>query len=433
MLRLLRLIEISKGATVMAVEFISRSGARAGEPNAYEVVWPEGRILLDCGAGTGEPLYLSKLSRPDLVWISHAHGDHCGGLLKLKERFPQTGVIATVTTRRMLGPMLAPGSGGYDQGRVGALVRQIEGIEEGRFTSVGGLPGVRVMALPGGHVPGAAMLLMEIEVGAGAGEKKRLLYTGDFCTHDQATVEGAGAPVLKEGTRVDVVVMEAMLGTDREADCWEVGEARRGLEQCVEEAPGAVLFGVSSLGEAQEMAMIASGRRKVMVDEYLKPVIEKGIEAKRESTGQIEFGNRRQLKERLEVGGVVIAPGDQYQRGTAAAWLAGGLLDEEEATVVVLNRARKKTGAGRLVGTTRGARLKWWDREVELRARVVHHRWINHAPRWQLVGFAKLLQARKILLVHGSTGARWAVKRAMEEAGVESEIVVVTNQEPIRW
>lgn len=399
----------------MDVQFISHRGAQAGEANLHELRWPSGRLLLDCGADGQSADVLGQLQRPGAVWISHAHGDHCGGLLKLASRWPRMDVMATETTKRLLGFSLA----GVDETggrRAESVARRVKPVPMQRFEPIPGCQGAQIMALGAGHVPGAAMALVRLP------DDTCVLYTGDFCTHDQAVVEGAGIPKLKGNTQIDAVVMESMLATDEEADRIDWGDEASSMVEEIRQADGAVLIGVSAVGESVEVAtLLAEAGLDVMVDDYLRPV----FEATGASTVRIDFGDRRRMKHRLVAGATVVAVGDQYQRATTAARLAAALLDDGSATLVVLNRARSRTGAGRLVETNRGESIRWAGRQMPLEATVVHRRLINHAPRWQLEAMIRGVGAAKTLLVHGPTGARWALKRSVEKGGYDGEVVVV--------
>ena len=413
----------------MTVEFISCSGAKAGQPNAHMIVSSGGRILLDCGSERrSPPKYLAEMERPDVLWISHAHGDHCGALLDLMEKWPKLAVMATKDTVKLLRVALDGGRSASISARVDAVLRRIRRVPWRKFRPLPGVEGARIMAVEAGHIPGAAMAVLEIEDGE---RTRRVLYTGDFCTHDQTVVKGAGVPVFEGG--VDWVICEAMLANDKEADSLEYRNEADALRLAVEEAVGPVLIGVSSIGESAEVAaLLASTKKRVMADEYLREVLEVSREALgQELWSKLTFGDRRRLKGHLSADGVVIAPGDQYRRKTAAAVLAEPLLSDPSATIVVLNRARKKTGAGRLLSAKRGGLVDWQGRDVKLGASVIHRRLINHAPRWQLKGLLMGVGAQKTFLVHGTTGARWGLKRALKRDGFAGEVEVVEVGE--RW
>ncbi len=402
----------------MVDHFISYRGAKAGQPNAHGLVIGEKRLLLDCGAG----LKPEDVERPDWIWVSHAHGDHCRGMLALLKRWPDVSVLATEETRRLL--PLALSKGRQPSSQVEAICRRVEPLPWGQYRRLSDDGGLQVMVLRAGHCPGAAMLMVEKTEGQRC--QGRVLYTGDFCTHNQQVVEGAGAPVVSDGRGVDMLIMESMLATDEEADglYWE-REARR-LVEMVEGANGPVLMGAMAIGEAQEVAALIAdtSSRRVLVDSYMEPHFEAlGLD------GRYRFGDRRQMRGRLRGGGVVICSGARFQSGTTSAYLARELVTDERATIAVLNRCRKGTGAGRLLTTERGELIQWEGRQVELKAEVQRYRLINHAPRWQLLGMIDGVGATTTHLVHGSTGARWALKRACEAQEVSGEVVVTDRGE----
>lgn len=411
------------------MEFISHRGAEAGEPNAHEVIGPSARVLLDCGAGGRGPDYVDALTRPDAVWISHAHRDHCGAVLKLLSRWPRLPVMATEATKKLLRFALrTSGDNPANEARIEAVCRRIAVVPWRRFRAVPGADGAQIMALPAGHVPGAAMAVVQFDDPQSG--HQRAVYTGDFCTHDQLVVSGAGIPGPDGQFPIDVVISEAMLANDREADEVDWDDEARRLVEAVQNANGAVLAGVASIGESAVVAaLLARAGVEVMVDEYLRPALEVSRAQFGDHWKRLSFGDRRRLRGRLRAGAVVVAPGDQYRRNTAAAALADPLVDDPSATLVVLNRARKKTGAGRLVATDSGDSIQWQGRSAVRRARVVYRRLLNHAPRWQLMGFIQGVDAPKTLLVHGPTGSRWGLKRALAKRGYTGAVEVVRSGE----
>ncbi len=262
------------------------------------------------------------------------------------------------------------------------------------------------------------MALVEIDV-ADRSEPIRVLYTGDFCTHELVTLSGAGLPVL-DG-RIDALVIETVLAADAKADEVEYESEVARLREVVAAQPGPVLVGVTSVGESTEVAAVLEGVGKVvLVDEFLRPLFE--------AVGRDgEFGDRRRMREHLATGGVVIAPGDQLRAHSSGGRLLGEIEEDDTARVVVLNRAREKTPAGRLVrrGVGRGEGGQAGG------ASVSRHLLINHAPRWQLMAMIQGLAPRRTFLVHGTTGARWALKRALEGGGYRGDVVVVEEGEEL--
>lgn len=414
----------------MTLSFISHSGARAGQPNAHELVGPSARVLLDCGAAGGDGGYVDELQRPSVVWISHAHRDHAGAVLELLSRWPRLVVVATATTAKLLRFALGAG-GAREAARVDAACRRIKTLGWRRFEPIPRCDGVRMMALRAGHVSGSAMVVVEIN---GGSRRRTVLYTGDFCTHDQAVVSGGGIPRKKGGFSVDALISEAMLANDRKANdvVWS-DEADR-LAEAARKTSGPLLAGVEAIGESLEVtATLIRAGVSVMVDEYLRPVFEACSHQLEQVFSEISFGDRRRLRGCLRADGVVVACGTQYRSSTTAARLADELIDDPSATIAVFNRARSRTPAGRLLASKPGREIRWRGRSICRRTDVVYCRMINHAPRWQLRGFIAGLDADTTFLVHGPTGSRWGLKRALDKDGFGGSVEVVERGERYDW
>lgn len=409
----------------MMPSFISHSGATGQQPNAHELRLGDRRVLLDCGAVRQQTDYLDGVERPDAVWISHAHLDHCGALVDLVARWPRVELLATKTTRRLLRSALKAGTDAGKR-RVDGVVRRVTAVPYRSFHTLVHLDGARLMALPAGHVPGAAMAVVEWTQ---EGEKRRLLYTGDFCTHDQAVVSGAGVPHRPGGFSIDAVVSEAVLANDEQADQLVYSDEADALAEEIAAVDGPVVVGASAIADSVEVATLLSRSGvPVVVDDCFEPVFEACFDESDAASDAVSLIPRKRLAGRLEAGAVVITSGERFRSDTPAARLAELVIEDDDGAVAVVGRARSRTPAGKLVDTDGGGAIDWRGRTVELRCRVIRRRLIDHAPRWQLMGFLDAIGA-EVFLVHADDGARWGLKRAMDNEGFDPEITVVEPQE----
>ncbi|RAL20053.1 hypothetical protein DL240_19005 [Lujinxingia litoralis] len=409
--------------------FISLSGASAREPNAHLVgTGAAAGLLLDCGKVSGPADWLEAFGRegsgvgeaPQAVWVSHVHADHVGALAELVQRWPQVPVWMSAPTKALLPFALV--SQGVVRARAEAIARRAR-VAPWRVP-VAVAPGVTLTALEAGHMAGAAMAMVEVE---GAEGPWRMLYTADFCTHAQALLQGASLPRVAPGA-LDLVVMEATLATQKALDAVEYDQEVERLGGVLSERRGALLVGAAALGEAAELAAILvralASPGELLVDAYAREVVEVygrqlASEEARAALQSVRYGERRQLTQHLEAGGVVLAVGDQFQRGTTAGALLPRVAKDPRGTVVVVNRAHRSSPAGKL--------LRRAGTPEQAGARVVHVHLPTHALRWQLLAVAELLQPRAIALVHAADGSRHALRRALQKAGLEAPIHVAPS------
>ncbi|MFW5967221.1 MAG: MBL fold metallo-hydrolase, partial [Persicimonas sp.] len=200
------------------ITFRAIRGAGELSANAFLVEVDGLGLLLDAGARPGRrPTWVEGLERPDLCWISHAHFDHVGGLAALMESHVGLPCLATATTRKLAAHAVA--AGGVERARAEAVASQLQAIGWRRYFDVSRLSPheaaqkMRLMAFPAGHIPGAAMLLVEVD--AGDESPFRILYTGDFCAHDQPLVDGALFPKTGPEFSIGALIMEGGLATNK--------------------------------------------------------------------------------------------------------------------------------------------------------------------------------------------------------------------------
>lgn len=250
------------------------------------------------------------------------------------------------------------------------------------------------------------MLLIEIEVG---GDRPfRLLYTSDFCGHDQPGVAGALFPRTGDVFPIDVMVMEGVLATRKEYDEISYADEWARFQSWVAERRAAsrkgALVAVATLSEATQ---VVTG----LVEAGEVPVVHRMLQSVVDDQKGAEFGDESSCRRALGLGKVVVAPGEQLHKATPAGRLAG----RSHAPIAVFNRVYKNSPAGKL---TRGGRAE---------------RFLlgNHAPRGQLVGAVQAVGPAQVVLVHGHKSHLYSLKRAIEKAGYTGEVLVPQNEDPI--
>ncbi|MFW6053226.1 MAG: MBL fold metallo-hydrolase RNA specificity domain-containing protein [Persicimonas sp.] len=416
------------------LSFCALSGAGEVSGNAFLLEAGGVRLLLDAGAAHNrEPAWVDRLERPDACWVSHVHWDHFGAVVPIIERFPRARFLVTSTTGRLAAVALE--QDGMDSDRAGALASRLEAVPTRRYfdissesDSVGAekfrANKLQAMAFPAGHIPGAAMLLVEADVG---GDRPfRLLYTGDFCGHDQPLVDGALFPRTGQSFPIDVLVIEGVLATQKKLDKLDYAAELSRLIGTVSERKGGALVGVSTLAEAAPLARaLSDAGESVVVHRALESVLAVCWPEYRD--GGVELADDSQCARALQAGRVVLAPGEQFAPSSAAGRALESVVGRKDALVVVVNRAHKKSVAGRLLSAQPGQKVRLGRRKVPLEATVEHFSLPNHAPRSQLVEAVQAVDPGRVLLVHGHKSHLYALKRAIEKSGFSGEIDVPEN------
>ena len=180
--------------------------------SCYALQLGDSVIMLDAGikskTGLAErtpdvtPLYsvwgLDGLWELDALVISHAHLDHAGALPALFRSLHGVSIYSSEATPDILTAL-------YRDNFSSSRSRDIAAISDTFITQRYGVPfrvkGLTFTFFPAGHIPGAAMTLIE-------NERCKVLYTGDFCTFGQLTVRGAEIPRVK----VDTLICESTHG-----------------------------------------------------------------------------------------------------------------------------------------------------------------------------------------------------------------------------
>jgi Cft2 family RNA processing exonuclease len=178
-------------------------GAREVGGSCISVESDSCKIALDYGIKLDEEP--KKLPRDfDAVVISHAHLDHTGSLLSLCKNNNPTIVgsdISRDVTVDLLHDMVNIQTENGNLNYNDSHAEKVRSCWWSRDSVA--LPGMKINLQSAGHVAGAKITSLEAE-------KKRIVYTGDFCLHDTEILQGCKMETLPK--KPDVLIMESTYG-----------------------------------------------------------------------------------------------------------------------------------------------------------------------------------------------------------------------------
>lgn len=230
--------------------------------SAYVLTYKGKSLLLDCGLN---PQKKGPEAYPDLdrwlgdinaIIVSHGHLDHCGALPKAHNRWPQAPIFCTKLTKDfatlLFGDMLRIRRLEYDREtyadtiereEMDSTLKSIRVIPFGEWVEV--FPDCRIRLHKAGHIPGAA--ITEI-VWCGLS----IVYTGDFCLHDQRLMKGASLAQLSK--KPDLLICEATYAGKFSGFTWEgqLQELRQAIMKTLNQR-GSVLLPSFAVGRSQEL------------------------------------------------------------------------------------------------------------------------------------------------------------------------------------
>ena len=158
------------------------------------------RILLDCGLADLSIISQQPEPPADLVFCSHAHEDHCRGLLQLHQAFPQLPIYTSEVTAKLLGFHWLPDTTTLDWCQTIAWRSPLEITSD-----------LVIELIPSGHLPGAASIVITHIT---TERSYKVMYTGDFSVSNFQLVEGMSIENLR-GIAPDVLIVEGTYGTVR--------------------------------------------------------------------------------------------------------------------------------------------------------------------------------------------------------------------------
>lgn len=429
--------------------------------NCYLVDIDGSRIVLDSGMHPKKEGFeatpdfsLIGAADPDCIFITHSHLDHIGTLPVMQDKYPAAEVIMTDSTALIGEAML------HNSVNVMTAKRTQEGIIDYPFFTHGELEAatrhwvtrpynapfrtgrngdVLATLYDAGHILGSCGVLLEGSSGT------TIFYTGDVQFEDQTLIAGADFP--EDG--VDVLVIESTHGvTERPADYTREKELRRFADTIREvlENDGAVLIPVFALGKSQGLLCeIGRFKEQGLIPDV--PVYFGGLSSKitalfdklADSTPRLHPGYR--LRESVEVHGLpkagraplVASAGNIYlvssgmmSEHTVSHTLAEQIITHPKDAILFVGYSDPDSPAGKVKATDHGDNVKLREKGGQaypLNCRVESFDFSGHATREALVDYAKRLNPKKVLVVHGDPAAAAWLQQAIAAELPDAEVL----------
>lgn len=447
------------------MKFTNLTRAEEIGANCYLLEAAGARILLDAGmhprgTGAGATPDFSALGGKgfDAMVLTHAHQDHVGCLPLAMRQAPDAPVFMTEATAAIADVMLhnsvnvmmkqreelgLPDYPLFSHREVERLAGEWRLVELGTRFDLSGQrgesDGVTCELFDAGHILGSTGVLFRAE-------DKTVFYTGDVNFEDQTLMRAAKFP--QEG--VDVLVMETTRGDSPvpEGFTRKAEEARfiTALQAALDEG-SPVLIPVFALGKTQELIAILYEARKSGALRGGFGLYVGGLGAKVTAVTDRLRGSapRRhgdlKLAECLPmevVGGrdmaqLPVLPRTVYAvssgmmtENTLSNMLAPRILEDAKARCMFVGYSDPDSPAGQVRASADGGEvvLDPRRRPVKRRCRVDQFTLSAHATRDGLLEYAKKLQPKKILLVHGDPPAVSWFARELPKVCPSTEVIV---------
>lgn len=326
------------------LQLTALGGADRVGASAYILTYAGRSLLLDCGL---HPARSGSLAYPELdqwqgtidaIVLSHGHLDHVGAISKVHNRWPYAPICCTAETKGfvslLLGDMSRIRHLDHDRETYAdvieaeereAALSHMDTLAYGKWTRL--FPDCSIRLHPAGHICGAAM----VEV---RWHGLTILYTGDYCLHNQNVVRGTDLYSLP--ATPDLLISEATYACRSRCPTWQ--------EQlsCLREAiikvlrgSGTVLLPCFAIGRSQELVMelsrmSAEGQLPKNTPLYLSGLAYEAC--RRVAAMDMTFAGRMAAFRRLrpeEVSAepcVIVASSGMMVRGSASAKIAKKLI-----------------------------------------------------------------------------------------------------------
>lgn len=437
--------------------------------NCLLLEWGPFRLVIDAGMSPKHEgldclpdLMRLRGTRLDLVFLTHCHLDHLGGMPVLLRDHPKVPLVLSKPSRILAARML------HNSCQVMKRIREEQGIDVyplythgeiermepqlmpqpfGHPRNYGG-PGGEVLNFTlhdAGHIPGAAGLTLRCG-------GRTVFATGDVLFREQKILPGARFP----RDPVDVLILETTRGARATPEGYSrAAEAQRFLKSLQEvlSGGGSVLVPVFALGRMQEiLAILHEAKQRGQLPSV--PIYVSGLgvdladyfdEIARKTQG-VRFRKKllrelgaRKVPDNLRAGqpprtsAIYLLSSGMLMPHTPSYTAAAALLQDPRSALFFVGYCDPSTPGGALLETADGEAFLFEaiDHVAEVRLRRERFDFSGHAGREELLDFARDVAPKEIVLTHGDAEARAWFMDTLAEALPDTRLHNPTPLEPL--
>ncbi|TFF85509.1 MAG: MBL fold metallo-hydrolase [Promethearchaeota archaeon] len=393
--------------------------------------------LMDYGVEMEEKPVLPPLNFSikdlELVFLTHAHLDHSGGIPLLFSGLREPDLLLTPPTKRLckiLYKDMMKLSGYYlpfEYDEIKAALNSANLVKYNPYTWKQA-KGIRYLIIDSGHIPGSASIICEIN-------GKRILYTGDVNHRDTMLLNG----MVNDFPKLDYVIMESTYGSTDHPPREDVErEFVNAVEDHIKNKNGTVLIPAFGVGRSQECMCILTqynARYPVFIDGMARKVgrslmrhlnyLRDGDLYKKavKRSNFITTGKKKRIERQnaLSMPGAIIAPSGMLKGGTAIFY--GDHIKDSHNNAIFLVSFQLPNSLGRQVLEEN----TWKDNKTKINAEVRHFPLSSHSGRTELLSLVDSVSEKsngntQFFLMHGDEEQIMDFSNTLSEKGIESII-----------
>ena len=197
------------------IYFMPLGGGQRVGASCYYLRIGDTNIILDAGVGRENGMefepdfytlvtspFLQSMSQINQIYISHAHADHVGYLLKLMKHANRADVYMTEITKllsefQLYDKLYFNGRNVKNEGARLAAKSLLEKVATVSYMQKMDFGKYKVLFFPAGHIPGAMMILFDTG-------KRKILYTGDYSLDSTLLTGGC---LIPSNIQIDTIIM----------------------------------------------------------------------------------------------------------------------------------------------------------------------------------------------------------------------------------
>ncbi|MEM5853065.1 MAG: MBL fold metallo-hydrolase [Candidatus Aenigmatarchaeota archaeon] len=391
------------------------------------------KILLDYGTKIREvpPTFpIPVQGRPDAILLSHAHLDHSGAIAIFSANGQHCPIYSINVTKPLTELLLMDSlKVSHEEGVALPFKRKNVGESMRNFVSIPyrhnfKLKSVEFEFLDAGHIPGSAMILLNIK-------DKKLLYTGDLKATDTRLLKKADLNLQE----VHYLITESTY-SDREHP--ERKEQEKELIRIIEETlalDGHCIIAGFAVGRIQEILLVLhkhgidypifldgmAKKATTIINQYNQLL--KEPESLDKALEKVEYVNSRKDRKRALRKPSVILTTSGMLTGGPVVWYIKKLYADKKSSLVLTGWQLEDTPGKILLET---GRFITKELDLEVKMSVKRLDFSAHAGRSELFELVDKLNPEKVFCIHGDHTEEFA--NELKEKGFDAVAPLANNR-----
>ena len=415
----------------ISIQFIGGADQIGG--SCILIRYKDTNILMDAGANIGDEYYPKfkalkdeNLSIKDIDYliISHAHLDHIGSLPYIYKENSDIKIISTIETKDIMKIMLEDVVRNNKKESIDIDINDIKNSLSSVITKkfneeIVLTKDIKLTLYRAGHILGASCVALNIE-------GLNILYTGDYCIHNQYTVDGMDLPLDID---VDILITESTYAYNpNNFNLSKENQEKLFIDDILDviNKNGVALIPAFAIGRAQELILTLKNKFKEydflpfdlyvdgkvveICDLYQKYISEHDIYGNGVSTVNDRYKEINERTISKFKGSCIIASSGMLNQNSRSSKYANAIVEDADSAIFFSGYLDEESPGKHLLNkiqTEVYPSIMIENQVRQVKCNIKSYKLSAHIKKYELLQMILKLKPRYIYMVHGEINNKY--------------------------